>query len=152
MALRIKLKPNEMVFIGSAVIQNGREGSANLILKNKVPVLRAKEIYREEEAVTPAKRLYFLIQLAYMFGSGRERMQQISQQIKLVGRLYPPMLALAVDAGQAVLEENYYAALKMVRRIIEFESELMKESAEDESKASAGEGDTPVGQDGEVRN
>ena len=42
MALKLTLKPNEKVFIGGAVVQNG-ENPAELSILNDVPLLRGKD-------------------------------------------------------------------------------------------------------------
>jgi flagellar protein FlbT len=65
MALRIELKPRERFILGGAVLQNG-EARSELILENNVPILRGKNILSLEEADTPCKRIYFLIQLMYV--------------------------------------------------------------------------------------
>jgi len=127
--LKIRLKPDEMIFIGSAVIQNSSDGAATLIVKNKVPILRHKDILKEEQADTPAKQLYFAIQLAYMFGMDERHLRLISDRIALVGRLYPDRLVDAVDAGIAVNDGDCYRALKIARQIVAFEADLMAGSA-----------------------
>jgi flagellar protein FlbT len=51
--------------IGGAVITNG-DSKCDLIIENKVPLLREKNILKEEEANTPGRRIYFVIQLMYI--------------------------------------------------------------------------------------
>ncbi len=65
MALKITLKPHERLIIGGAVVANG-DSKCSLIVENNVPVLREKDILREKDAVTPCRRIYFMIQLLYV--------------------------------------------------------------------------------------
>jgi flagellar protein FlbT len=48
MALKISLKPGEKFVVNGAVIANG-DRRANLIIQNKVSILREKDILQAEE-------------------------------------------------------------------------------------------------------
>ena len=65
MALKIMLKPFERVILGGAVVVNGAT-KAEFLVENKVPILRQKSILAPQDANTPAKRIYFVIQLMYV--------------------------------------------------------------------------------------
>src|SRR4030067_1890797 len=65
MALKIRLKPKEKVIIGSAVVTNGKNNS-DLVIENNIPILREKDIINEEDANTPCRRIYFVVQLMYI--------------------------------------------------------------------------------------
>ena len=65
MALKIRLRPKERVIIGGAVVTNGNNNS-NLVIDNNIPILREKDIMNEEDANTPCRRIYFVIQLMYV--------------------------------------------------------------------------------------
>ena len=66
MALKITLKPQEKMILGGAVITNGNHAGCQLIIENRVPILREKDILSENYADTPCRRLYFIIQLMYI--------------------------------------------------------------------------------------
>lgn len=68
MPLKINLKAREKIIIGGAVIKNG-ERLATLFIENKVPLLREKDIMKEEDAVTYCSKIYFVIQLMYIDGN-----------------------------------------------------------------------------------
>jgi flagellar biosynthesis repressor protein FlbT len=72
MPLTIKLKPNERVIVGSAVIRNGG-GPAALVIENHVPVLRDADILGPGDVCTPCERLYLALQLIYLMPEQRER-------------------------------------------------------------------------------
>ena len=65
MALKLTLKPNEKVFIGGAVVQNG-ENPAELSILNDVPLLRGKDVLTEQDADSVCKQVYLCVQLMYM--------------------------------------------------------------------------------------
>ena len=58
MPLSIKLPSKEKVIINGAVIENTGD-STTIVLHNRVDLLRRKEVMAEEQATTPAKRIYY---------------------------------------------------------------------------------------------
>ena len=58
MPLKLTLKPNEKVLIGTAVLTNAGS-KAEIIIQNNVPVLREKDIITEENADTIGKKDIF---------------------------------------------------------------------------------------------
>ena len=72
MPLKLSLRPGEKFVVNGAVVQNGDRRAA-LVLQNKASVLREKDIMQQEEADTPAKRIYFPIMLMYLDEQGREK-------------------------------------------------------------------------------
>ena len=56
MPLKLTLKPNEKVLIGTSVIANG-PAKTEFVVLNRVPVVREKDIITEEKADTIAKKL-----------------------------------------------------------------------------------------------
>ena len=65
MPLKLSLKPGEKFVLNGAVVQNGDRRGA-LILQNKASVLREKDIMQPDEAVTPARRIYFPVMMMYL--------------------------------------------------------------------------------------
>ncbi len=125
MPLKIRLKGHEKILLGNVVITNG-ERPAEFHVENKVSILREKDIMREEAATTPARRLYFLVQLMYM------------DQASLVGyhasywELVREIVAAAPSSREhleeisaLLLEQDYYHALKAARRLIGHEGQLL---------------------------
>ena len=97
MALRIELKPRERFILGGAVLQNG-DARSELILENNVPILRGKNILSLEEADTPCKRIYFLIQLMYVEGGNlAEHQDAYWALVRDIVKAAPSMLGL-IDA------------------------------------------------------
>ena len=65
MALIIDLKPSERVIIGNALVTNDT-ARTRLHIEGDAPILREKDIMREEEANSPCKKIYFIVQLMYL--------------------------------------------------------------------------------------
>jgi flagellar protein FlbT len=121
MALKIKLKPHERLIIGGAVIANG-DTKCDLIIENEVPVLRDKDILREKEVTTPCRRVYFIIQLMYV--DGRDLVEKHNIYWSLVKDLVeaaPSTADTLAEISGLVIEGKYYPALKLARKLIEYE-------------------------------
>jgi flagellar protein FlbT len=65
MALKIRLKPNEKLILGGAVITNGAT-KCEFRIENTVAILRESSILTPDEADTPARKIYLTIQLMYV--------------------------------------------------------------------------------------
>jgi flagellar protein FlbT len=119
MSLTIRLKPDEKIIIGGAVIKNGSH-SAELHVENKVPILRRKDIMSESEAVSPARRIYFEIQLMYIDVERRDI--HLSAFVLLVEAFLasqmPDSRVLLGKTMGLVSENDYYHALKMAKELI----------------------------------
>src|SRR3546814_16727512 len=70
MALTLNLKPGERVVVNGALIRNSSDSRTSIVIENKASILREKDFMRESEAITPARRLYFLCMLAYLDEAG----------------------------------------------------------------------------------
>jgi len=127
MALKITLKPNEKMIAGCAVLTNGNSKNTDLIIENKVPVLRQKDILSEKDANSPCRRIYFVIQLMYV---DEENLSSHHQTYwKLVRELLdavPRLTGFIDQINEHILNARYYKALKLVRELIEFEQEVLQ--------------------------
>ena len=127
MALKITLKPNEKMIAGGAVLTNGNNKNTDLIIENKVPVLRQKDILSEKDANSPCSRIYFVIQLMYV---DEENLSSHHQTYwKLIRELLdavPRLTGFIDQINEHILNARYYKALKLVRELIEFEQEVLQ--------------------------
>ncbi|MGB0697376.1 MAG: flagellar biosynthesis repressor FlbT [Rhodospirillaceae bacterium] len=128
MPLKVTLKPNEKILVGTAVIANG-PAKSELVILNRVPVLRQKDIITEEQADTVAKKLYFAILNMYV---APEREKDFHNLYFLLLRqlILMPIDAegidLMVEASQCIIAGDHYRALKVCRRLIDYEAEVLK--------------------------
>lgn len=125
MALKITLKPYERMIIGGAVVTNG-DTRANLTIDNKVPLLRQKDIMSENEANSPSRRLYFVIQLMYIDKDNvltyHNTYWSIVQDIV---KAAPSVLGLIDQISELILGNQYYQALKLTKTLIAYEQEAI---------------------------
>jgi flagellar protein FlbT len=130
MPLKILLKPGERVIIGGAVVRNGGH-KAELLVENKVPILRQKDIISFKEADTICKKIYFVIQLMYMDeGNLAEHHQTYWTMVKELVRACPSVLGLIDRISEEILGGNYYQALKWTRKLMEYEEEVLSRVSE----------------------
>jgi len=114
------------MILGKAVITNG-SGKCEFLVENNVPILRQSDILSPDRAGTPALRIYLAIQLMYVDEA------QIVVHQKLYWQLVEEFIAAAPSSldlidqiNELILKENYYQALKLTQKLIEFEQEVIE--------------------------
>jgi len=126
MALKITLRPHEKIIVAGAAIRNG-DHTTNLLIENKVPVLREKEILKKENAVSPASRIYFIIQLMYMDQENlADHHKSYWGLVNDFVKAAPSALAMIDKINVQILSAQYYKALKIARELIKYEQSLMQ--------------------------
>lgn len=126
MPLKLTLKPNEKVLIGTAVIANG-PGKAEFVVLNRVPVVRQKDIIAEEDANTPSKRLYIAILNMYINPENERQFHPmyfalLRQMIDMTPD--ERLIDLVIDVSKRIIAGNHYQALKLCRKLIDYEERL----------------------------
>jgi len=113
------------MIIGGAVITNAGTKS-NFVVENTVPILRDKDILSVENANTPARRIYFSIQLMYIDGT------HLTDHHKVYWKLVKEFLDAAPSAlgiidriSEDILNGAYYQALKTCKKLIAYEEEAI---------------------------
>ena len=126
MPLKLILKPGEKVVINQAVVLNGGD-KTELILQNKASVLRERDIMTEENADSPAKRIYFVVQMMYMF-SDKDRQYQanFNELVTSFIEAVPSSTPILLDIGRKVIEGNLYGAMKACKKLMRYEEEVLK--------------------------
>ncbi len=127
MALKLSLKPGEKFVVNGAVIANG-DRRASLVIQNKVSILREKDIMRQEEATTPARRIYFPIMLSYLDPANRDKyieefMVRMTEFLSAIED--PEAKARCVQISADVMNQNYYRALMNCKKLFAFEEERL---------------------------
>lgn len=115
--LKLVLRPGEKLIVNGAVIGIG-DHPVSLFFYNKVNFLRGREIMKEENCDTIGKKLYFIIQLIYIFPEDAQlnlvKFGIILEEARLA---HPDEAELFADIEVLVREGNYYRALKICRRL-----------------------------------
>lgn len=125
MPLKISLKPNEKVLIGTSVICNGNSKS-NFVVLNRVPVLREKDIITEEQADTAVKKLYFTILNMYIDPPKEREFHKLYllllEQL-IASTIDNEEIDLMVDMSGKIIEGDHYKALKLCKKLMSYEAE-----------------------------
>ncbi|MBN2068638.1 MAG: flagellar biosynthesis repressor FlbT [Opitutales bacterium] len=133
MPLKLKLKPREKVLIAGAMIING-DTPAQIFIENKVPLLRQKDILVESEAKSVCSQIYFVIQLMYFAPDNLRDLHKLYwKHVRKLLAASPSAINLISQISEFILVEKYYDALKLTKKLIQYEKELIenaKKSAE----------------------
>ena len=125
MPLKITLKPHERMIVGGAVITNGNT-RCDLLIENKVSILRQKDIMSETDADSPCRKIYFTIHLMYIDEENLiEHHNTYWKLVQDIVKAAPSMLALIDQISEHILNNKYYQALKLARKLIDYEQEII---------------------------
>ena len=124
MALKVELKPHERIVIGGAVLRNG-DTRCRFVIEGNVPIMRERDIMTTAEANSPAKRIYFVLQLMYLdrdIGPHRDAFMNLTEEFMTAAPSAWPHLNIIT---RHVLEGDAYKAIKATRALIDYEQELL---------------------------
>jgi len=125
--LKLSLKPGEKFVLNGAVVQNGDRRGV-LVLQNKASVLREKDIMQPDEATTPARRIYFPVMMMYLDEAGAERQYEefATRLTEFMGVVRnPDVLSDCIAISKHVMAREYYRALMLSRKLIEYEDQRL---------------------------
>lgn len=127
MALKLRLKPCERVVINGCVVQNENR-RYTLTISNFAQIIRGSDILQEEDAVTPVRRAYFLIQSMLLdptvAASGSGAVAEMMAQLYTTFTR-PDIQDRIAGAMGHVGERDYYKALSALRPVMEYEGTLL---------------------------
>ena len=124
MALIIDLKPGEKILIGDAVITNDQQRT-RLHISGDAPILREKDVMKEEEADTPCKKIYFLVQCMYLARAPRVYFDKYFALVKEIQDAAPTVTLFIMKINDMIIEGMYYKAMKEARELLAHEAELL---------------------------
>ncbi len=125
MALVIDLKPQEKILIGEAVITNSSQRT-RLHIAGDAPIIRQKDIMQEEDADTPCKRIYFLLQCMYISRNPKDYHDRYFNAVSEVQAAAPSSSIFFMQIHDQIMDGAYYKAMKLARQLIEHERELLE--------------------------
>jgi flagellar protein FlbT len=129
MPLKLSLKPHEKFVLNGAVVQNGDRRSV-LLLQNKASVLRERDIMQADEVTSPARHIYFPVMMMYLDETGAARyhdefIRRLSEFMSVIAN--PEVAADCITISKYLLEREYYKALMLCRKLIEWEDERLRD-------------------------
>ncbi len=122
MSLKISLAPGESVVIGKAKVENGDDRRCTLIVTGEEVVLRGRRVMREQDATTPLKRLYFVVQAIYLTDYKSLLTPLFMDVLREALQSWPEMAVPIVTVGELIGEGKYYEALSKTYELVEQES------------------------------
>lgn len=125
MALKVELKPNERIIIGSVVIRND-EQRTRFFIEGDAPILREKDILTPATADSPAKKIYLAIQLMYLAGDATHQHEVYFQLVRDFLQAAPSALPHVSEINNCILSSELYKALKSAKKLIAYEAELIE--------------------------
>lgn len=137
--LVLELKPGEMMVINGAAIRFRTK--SRIELASRARFLFGKQIMAPDKATTPASRIYYALQTAYI-GTDDERVLAMRELSTFIGMFRDATTSASAKLILDTLERcagngDYYMALKLGRRIIRHEDAVLCTPADGISLASA---------------
>lgn len=140
MALKVELKAGERIIIGECVITNADQRT-RLLIDGESPILRERDIMTPKIADTPAKNLYFIIQMMYLSKTPRDHHETYFQLMREIVQAAPSTWPYIENINNHILTGEMYKALKQARKLIAYEQELLENAKRGGRLPVGGEGD-----------
>ncbi|NJM28732.1 MAG: flagellar biosynthesis repressor FlbT [Rhizobiales bacterium] len=121
----IHLKRNEKLYINGAVVRLDRRGTIQLL--NDANFLMENHIMQPEEATTPLKQVYFLVQLMIMDPQNAHLMMELFKvnvaQLRQITNNAELSDAVETFEGK-VLKGEYFESMKIIRQNFALENQI----------------------------
>ena len=124
MGLKVELRPGERIIIGDSIVTNDDQRT-RLIIEGDAPILREKDIMTVEDANTPCKRVYLVVQLMYLSRDPQNHHDAYFKLVKEIIAAAPSTSRYFDRVNNQILTGNSYKALKEAQSLIEYEKELL---------------------------
>ncbi len=126
MPLLIDFKSGDKMIINGAVIENTGAGS-KLLIHNRAAILRGREVLSEEDTQTPASRIYFALQCAYMFADKKDDyLTLFTNFLNDYATACPSAKPIAEKIRIQVETGDLYKGLKATQELIQHETDLLQ--------------------------
>ncbi len=125
-ALRITLKANEKIYVNGAVIRTDRKVSLEFL--NDVQFLLEGHVLQAEDATSPLRQLYFIVQVMLMNPNGASEARDMfrhSLPLLLACFEEEQMLSTLKHVDRLVGEGHVYEALKAIRSLYPLEEAIL---------------------------
>jgi flagellar protein FlbT len=124
MALKVELKPGEKLIVGETLITNDKQ-RARFFIQGDAPILREKDILLPEDASTMAQQVYLAVQVMYLKQDITVTQKEYFDVIGKILQAAPSTRDLISEISTAILREELYRALKLAKKLIEYERTLI---------------------------
>jgi flagellar protein FlbT len=124
--LKITLKANEKIYVNGAVVRVDRKVSLEFL--NDVQFLLEGHVLQPEEATTPLRQLYFIVQVILMNpGGAAEAREMLRKSLPLLLACFSDeqILSSLKHIDRLVAEDKVYDALKALRGLYPLEAKIL---------------------------
>jgi flagellar biosynthesis repressor protein FlbT len=128
MSLKVELKPHERLIVGNCVITNSDQRT-RLFIDGKAPVLREKDILSVATADSPAKRVYFAVQLMYLDDDIEKLRREYFALVTDLVRAAPSTIQIIDEINNEILTGQLYKALRAAKKLIQHEQDILANAA-----------------------
>ena len=129
--LVLKLGPRERVLINGAVVENGDRRSRLAVMTPNANILRLRDAIHPEDAKTPVRRVCYIAQLILSGDAdpdeAKHQLLRGIEQLSLALTDHDSRNCMA-SATDAVLDGDFYKALKFLRNLMPREDRLLAAS------------------------
>lgn len=128
MSLKVELKPGERLIVGNCVITNSDQRT-RLFIDGKAPVLREKDILSIATADSPARRIYFAVQLMYLEDDIEKLRRDYFALVTDLVRAAPSTVHIVDEINNEILTGQLYKALRAAKKLIQHEQDILSNAA-----------------------
>ncbi len=126
---KVSLKANERIYINGAVLRVDRKTSIEFL--NDVNFLLENHVLQAEDATTPLRQLYFVVQVILMAPQDSASTLELyrAQIASLLDAYANPLVLSALKTiDQMVHEKKYYEAMKSIRTLFPIDDDIVATS------------------------
>ena len=127
--LKISLRPGEKIYINGAVVKVDRKVSLELL--NDVQFLLESHVLQLNEASTPLRQLYFILQVMLMNPTGATQAYEMFRKtlpLMLASFAEPEICGALKQVDRMVGEGHVFEALKAIRSLYPLEKRALGEN------------------------
>jgi len=123
--LKLTLAPEEKIIVNGAVLTNA--GSpATLTVLNQAQILRGKDILTEQDATSPATRVYYVVQCAYLFADhAADYLKAAASFLDDYATAAPSGAPIVSKIKQQLADGTVYQALRSAKKLLAHEKEVL---------------------------
>lgn len=124
--LKITLKPGEKIYVNGAVVKVDRKVALEFL--NDVQFLLESHVLQPEDASTPLRQLYFIVQVMLMNPNGADEARDMFRQslsLLLASFRNEQVLSTLKNIDRLVGEGEVFEALKAIRTLYRAEDAIL---------------------------
>lgn len=143
MSLKVELKPGERIIIGNALVRNGDQ-RVRFFIEGDAPILREKDILTATTSDSPAKKIYFAVQLMYLSGNPEEVDDVYFPLVRDFLQAAPSALPIIDEINNLVLGGELYKGLRAAKTLVAYERDLIAHATRSSERLRTGGADGAV--------